>query len=72
MKTKRYGDILRECRTAAGLSQTDLTVRAGVGKCAVWYYESGRQMPSAAAFEKLINGCGYEMRIVKKGKSWDR
>jgi len=66
MKTNEYGDLIRECRKAAGISQRDLAVRTGMAKCNLSKIETGATIPGTDTFEKLIESCGYEIRIVRK------
>ena len=66
MKAKMYGDIIRECRKSMGMSQRDLSTRSGVGRVSLSKIETGVTIPGTDTFEKLIESCGYEIRIVRK------
>lgn len=66
MKAKMYGDIIRECRKSMGMSQRDLAVRTGMAKCNLSKIETGATIPGTDTFEKLIESCGYEIKIVKR------
>lgn len=66
MKAKMYGDIIRECRKSMGMSQRDLSTRSGVGRVNLSKIETGATIPGTDTFEKLIESCGYEIKIVKR------
>lgn len=62
----KYGKILYAARRSAGLTQIDLFIRSGVRDKLISAYENGHTVPSVEKFEKLLNACGFEMKIVKK------
>lgn len=48
MKTRRtFGQVLRDARERAGLKQTELAKRAGVGRSSLAEYERGKRLPNA-------------------------
>ena len=55
------GTLLRRARTAAGLSQQDLAVRAGVNQSVISAYESGHRQPALPTLAALIEAAGYEL-----------
>lgn len=57
------GRLLREARTAAGLSQADVASRAGVTQSVISVYEAGRRQPSVPTLAALIAATGYELEI---------
>lgn len=68
LMARRYGDILYNCRKSAGMLQKDLAIRAKTGKNGISLYEQGRQIPRLDIFCSLIEACGFEMKIVKRGQ----
>ncbi|MGH9039412.1 MAG: helix-turn-helix domain-containing protein [Acidimicrobiia bacterium] len=58
------GQVVREARRRAGISQQALARRAGVHQPAVARWESGRTEPSLATVERLVAACGLELRVV--------
>lgn len=57
------GDLLREARTGAGLSQVELAARAGVTQSVISAYESGHRQPALPTLAALIEAAGYELAI---------
>lgn len=57
------GDLVRELRRGAGLSQRELARRAGTSQPAIARYESGAAAPSWATVERLAEACGRALRI---------
>ena len=57
------GSLLREARTRANLSQTDVARRAHVAQSVVSAYESGRREPSFGTLERLIAATGHRLEI---------
>lgn len=55
------GALLREARTSAGLSQSDLARRAGVQQSVVSEYEAGKREPALPTLARLIAGTGHEL-----------
>lgn len=60
----RAGSLLREARTAAGLSQSDVASRAGVTQSVISVYEAGRRQPSVPTLAALIAATGYELEVT--------
>lgn len=56
--------MLREARTAAGLSQADVASRAGVTQSVISVYEAGRRQPSILTLAALIAATGYELEVT--------
>ena len=57
------GDILREARLRAGLTQAELAARAGTTQSAIARWESGATRPSLESLRRLIHACGLELRL---------
>lgn len=61
--TPTAGRLLREARTAAGLSQAQLAEQAGVTQSVISVYEAGRRQPSVSTLATLIAATGYELDL---------
>jgi predicted nucleotidyltransferase/DNA-binding XRE family transcriptional regulator len=55
--------LLREARTRANLSQTDVARRAHVAQSVVSAYESGRREPAFTTLERLIAATGHRLDV---------
>lgn len=63
MEMTNAADLLREARTRARLSQTELARRSGTSQAAVARYESGQVSPAASTLERLLHVCGYRLGL---------
>lgn len=54
---------VNQARRAAGLSQRELSLRAGVPQSAIARIERGQQVPRADTLERLLKACGFELRL---------
>lgn len=74
MGSMKAASLLREARTAAGLSQTELGQKCGVTQSVISVYEAGRRQPSVATLTALIAATGYELdlSIVKPRRGVQR
>ena len=52
---RSFGQRLREARTEAGLSQSELEVRSGIPKARLSRYENGHVIPSIQTLERLAS-----------------
>lgn len=52
---KRFGNVIRELRTKAGLTQAELARRLGISPSAVGMYEQGRREPDQTILAKLCD-----------------
>lgn len=59
--TSTAGAVLREARTQARLSQTDLARRAEVAQSVISAYESGRREPGVHTLSRLIEATGHRL-----------
>ena len=59
----KAASLLRGARTAAGLSQGELALRAGVTQSVISVYEAGRRQPSVLTLASLIAATGYELDL---------
>jgi transcriptional regulator with XRE-family HTH domain len=57
------GDLLREARLRAGLTQKELARRAGTSQSAIARWESGAVQPSLERLRELIRACGLELTL---------
>jgi transcriptional regulator with XRE-family HTH domain len=59
----RGGDLVREARRRAGLSQATLAERAGTTQSAIARIESGRTSPRFDTVEALIRHAGFRLDV---------
>lgn len=57
------GGLLRDARTRAGLSQSDLARRAGVPQSVVSEYEAGKRQPAVPTLARLVAATGHELTL---------
>jgi transcriptional regulator with XRE-family HTH domain len=55
------GDLLREARLRAGLTQAELAERAETQRSQISRYERGDVLPSLETLRRLIRACGLEL-----------
>ena len=55
------GELVREARKRAALTQEELAQRAGTTQSAIARLESGRNTPSLETVERLLRLCGYQL-----------
>jgi len=55
--------LLHQARTAAGLSQRALALRAKTSQPAIARYERGAATPSWDTLQRLMNACGRNVRL---------
>ena len=55
------GDLLREARLRAGLTQAELAQRAGTARSQVSRYERAEVLPSLETLRRLIRLCGLDL-----------
>ena len=63
MKILDSSQIIEEVRRLAGLTQSELALRAGTSQAAVARYENGISNPSTATLQRLTRAAGYEVRV---------
>lgn len=59
-----FGILVRRLREDRAMSQADLAAASGVDQPNVSAIETGRRIPSAATFERLVASCGYQLAAV--------
>ena len=57
------GELVREARKRAGLTQKDLADRASTTQSAIARLESGRTTPSLESVERLLRLCGFQLIV---------
>jgi transcriptional regulator with XRE-family HTH domain len=55
------GDLLREARLRAGLTQDGLAERAAIARSQISRYEQGSVLPSLETLRRLVRCCGLEL-----------
>lgn len=55
------GDLIKEARLRAGLSQADLARRAGKGASAIGRWERGEVRPSLETVIALVRAAGFDL-----------
>ena len=61
------GKLILKCRTEAGLSQRALAAIVGARANTICQYEVRGICPKVYTFEDILDACGYELIIRKKG-----
>src|SRR4051812_44732953 len=57
------GELVREARKRAGLTQQQLADRAGVSQPAIARLESARTSPSFEQVQRLVRLCGFDVLV---------
>lgn len=55
--------LIKESRTAAGLTQAELARRAGTSQPAIAAYEAGDKVPRVATLERLLQAAGASLEV---------
>ncbi|AJY09636.1 helix-turn-helix domain-containing protein [Burkholderia dolosa] len=62
------GEMLKEARRAAGLSQRELAERAGIARTTLARMETlARGDMSVSALVRALEAAGYDLRVVRRG-----
>jgi transcriptional regulator with XRE-family HTH domain len=59
----RSGDVIREARLRAGLSQYELAERCGRKRGVIARWEQGKVAPSVETLIELVNACGFALPL---------
>ena len=59
------GQIIREARLLAGLSQYELADRAGVPRPSIARWERGAVEPGFDTVRRLLRACGFDVALVR-------
>lgn len=58
------GDLIREARRRAGLTQAELATRAGTTQSGIARWESGRTAVSLDDVRRLVRLCGFDLEVA--------
>jgi transcriptional regulator with XRE-family HTH domain len=59
----RSGDLIREARLRAGLTQYDLGERAGRDRAVIARWEQGAVTPNVETLVELVRACGFDLSL---------
>ncbi len=68
---RQLGRTLRHHRNRVGLSQEDLSFRAGLHRTAVGQIERGERIARADTLIKLATGLGVSVAALVEGVTWE-
>jgi transcriptional regulator with XRE-family HTH domain len=60
----RGGELIREARTRAGLTQTELSERTGRDRSVIARWEQGLISPPVESLLACVHACGYDIPLV--------
>jgi transcriptional regulator with XRE-family HTH domain len=60
----RGGELIREARTRAGLTQTELSQRTGRDRSVIARWEQGLISPPVESLLGCVHACGYDIPLV--------
>lgn len=67
------GEVLRQVRRRAGLSQRQLAERAATPQSTIARIEAGRSDPRAGTLERLLRACDHRLTLERRpGQAVDR
>jgi transcriptional regulator with XRE-family HTH domain len=61
---RELGDLVREARHYACLSQAELATAVGTKQSVISRWERGHEAPRADTLAKVLRACGYETDVV--------
>ena len=61
----RSGEVIREARLLAGLSQYELADRAGVPRPSLGRWERGVVEPGFDMARRVLRACGFDVTLVR-------
>ena len=59
----RSGEVIREARLRAGLSQHDLAARSGRDRSVIARWEQGGVAPSLETLLEIVRACGFDLPL---------
>lgn len=62
-ETPRLGEVLRDARHRAGISQRQLAIRTGIAAPAISRIENGHESPSFERFAVCLEALGFEPNL---------
>src|SRR6266542_6592403 len=60
----RGGELIREARTRAGLTQTELSERTGRDRSVIARWEQGVISPPVESLLACVHACGYDIPLL--------
>ena len=57
------GSAIRQARKRAGLTRSEFSKRAGMSCSAITRYESGHAHPMLETAQRLVEACGFGLRV---------
>ncbi len=60
----RGGELIREARTRAGLTQTELSERTGRDRSVIARWEQGSVSPPIESLLACLHACGFDLPFV--------
>ena len=57
------GSAIRQARKRAGLTRSELSNRTGMSRSAIARYEAGHANPMLETARRLVEACGFDLRI---------
>lgn len=60
--------LIKNARSAAGITQLQLAHRAGTAQSAVAAYESGARTPTLATLERLFGACEHDLELNARAR----
>lgn len=57
---------IKEIRMSKGLKQQELADKLGIANCTLAHYESGLRKITLEMFLKIVDVCGYEIKLIQK------
>src|SRR6266545_857843 len=63
MGSMRSGDLIREARLRAGLTQYELAERCGRDRSVIARWEQGTVAPSIETLVELVRACGFDLPL---------
>lgn len=60
----RGGEIIREARRRAGLSQQDLAERLGTTQSVITRWETGQRSPTFETVVRAVRACGLDLAVT--------
>jgi transcriptional regulator with XRE-family HTH domain len=57
------GELIREARKRAGMTQRELAVRLGTTQAVVARWETGAASPSFARVQEAVRACGFDLAV---------
>lgn len=63
------GELLAQCRRAAGLTQAELAERAGTSQPVISAYERGHREPTVPTLRRLLAAAGVQLELSARAST---